>query len=448
MEGLETSTDDFIEVQIQENLGRETLMTIDSSNQRQDWLSLFGFFSIFVILIVAGYFGPESHSMKVYEKIDSDAATFFYKGLTPMNRFIHVNLYFLNENKNNKLPDNVRASCVITLEDTKKGKQKSTNYGALISLKADGNENRTRKIHVFNNEVIDFDAIYGKIVFNDTKMKKFDSIVELEIGNVDHTYFQVYLRVTLSIVQVIFFVSFWLRLRQIDRKMWHLEQKITLPLILITLAHTNPFFILQVRNPSRFINTLTIIIDSLYESYFCCFILLLLDSLRFKNRKTDECFFLPKIVWAVVIFIVSLIHDITKNSNSRFLQLEDTSADHFGRFMYSLISFLFIFNVMLSIVKSCIKVDSTEKFKSVVYMITCIIILALLFASETCFNYYGLFSNTSIPITALFALQNLFSLIMTYFHWPYEVLEDQEYLDGDEEIPPSEFFANSDIDQN
>jgi hypothetical protein len=447
MEHFQSSTDDFIDVQIQENLGRETLMTIDSLNQCQDWFSLFGFFAIFVILLVAGYFGPEAHSTKVYEKIDSDSTVFFYKGLTPMNRFIHMNMYFLIESREDKIPGKINASCSVTLENSKKGKKSTTNFGGIVELKADIRENRTHKIHIFSEEVIDFDAIDGKIVLNNKEPKKhLTSIVELGVGSVDHTYFQIYLRITLSLVQVIFFVSFSLRLRQIDRKMWHLEQKITLPLILITLFHTNPLFFLQVKNPSRLFNTLNKIIRSLYESYFCCFILLLLDSLRFKNRKTDEYFFIPKVIWAIVIFIVSIIRSITADSRSHFLHLEESKADYYEKMTHAFIGILYLINVVLSIIKSYIKVDSTEKFKSVVYMITCTIVLALLLASDICFNYFGIFENTSIPVTALYALQNLFSLMMTYFHWPYEILEDQEYFDGVERVPPPEFFANSDIE--
>ena len=141
-----------------------------------------------------------------------------------------------------------------------------------------------------------------------------------------------------------------------------------------------------------------------------------------------------------------MVKGIAINSWNRNLQLEVNmnKIEKFWNNSIYIVYFIFSINIVISIIMSCIKVDSTEKYKSNVYMVTFMLFLSFICAAIFAFDYLNLLENTSIPSALFLAIQNIFSLVMTYFHWPYEVLEDQEYIDGTEQVPPSEFFTNSD----
>ena len=69
-EGLESSSDELIDIQIEDSLVRETLMSIDSANCSDDVCTIIGFALTLVFMIFLGIFGPSSTYTQQTEPYD------------------------------------------------------------------------------------------------------------------------------------------------------------------------------------------------------------------------------------------------------------------------------------------------------------------------------------------------------------------------------------------
>ena len=270
-------------------------------------------------------------------------------------------------------------------------------------------------------------------------------------------------------------------------KLWHLEQKLTVPLIIIAILYDNPLYFVRYlssktsnsSNPPSispfppFSETSETIISSLFDSYFNFFLLVIFDSLRFKNRKIDRCFFWPKIIFFIFNFAIyttiSLRNEISQYNIYHKNQIS-TSNSIFSFFSSSFtldkllkidplrpnVSFLiffvwsayFIWLVYIVSNASC-KVDITERYKFNMYFTSSCFSLFLLFFVNI-FHFLQLnsfFRYSSLCFVTEFVVKNVFVLLMAYFHWPYEVLQDQQYIDSaddNSQAMTGELFLNSD----
>ena len=104
----------------------------------------------------------------------------------------------------------------------------------------------------------------------------------------------------------------------------------------------------------------------------------------------------------------------------------------------------------LSVIFAGFQVDITERYKYIIYCVSGITALTLLALSDFFLGFLGFFENSALKFVEQYAIANVFVMLMAYFHWPYEVLHDQNYLGGDEAAQatmPADFFVNNDSDQ-
>jgi hypothetical protein len=213
-------------------------------------------------------------------------------------------------------------------------------------------------------------------------------------------------------------------------KLWHLEQKLTIPLLVLDAFFCNPFYIVQAYRPSQFSILINTFLNAVFTSYFRFFVLVLFDSLKYKNRKTDGCFFGPKLFFALVQFLVSAGHGITDDVISFG---ESPHSDVMGLFLERFEAVLFVIYyvwTIISIIGAFAQVDVTERYKFNMYLAavgSCLIILGLV---QGVFRKLRLFRDSSLHFVIAFSMHNVFVLLMAYCHWPYEVLHDQNYVDN------------------
>ena len=243
-------------------------------------------------------------------------------------------------------------------------------------------------------------------------------------------------------------------LRPTPVKLWHLEQKLTVPLLTLCILYNDPFYIFQAKSPTYVYILWNTIATSIFSAYFQFFILVLFDSLRYKNRKTDRFFFWPKIAFCILLFLSSVIHGIYDDISS----FHGTSADNYDsieeilRWTQIMLNLFYLVWAIITIILAGIQIDVIERYKFYMYVATGGTSLLVLAIVRILFTALRLFRNSAIHFVMIFAIQNSFVLMMMYFHWPYEVINDQTYADETEKekaaIEPSEFFANEQNNDN
>lgn len=233
--------------------------------------------------------------------------------------------------------------------------------------------------------------------------------------------------------------------------------------------------------------------------YLRFFIYVLFDSLRFKNRRIGHCFFIPKILFFFFFLCFELIlsfiqtekvtdfkwshpnsqvyktSDIDNNNNffqNEFKiskQLDFYSNErllhnnlYFGLinddknneknlyeksafFLTKISELIYIACLILVIIRSFREIDVTERYKFFTYFSVSFTMILLIGLSDCFLSRSKKFANTLTPFLFKLSVYNFYALLMMFFHWPYELITDQQYLDPDDvEVGVADFYNESD----
>lgn len=244
------------------------------------------------------------------------------------------------------------------------------------------------------------------------------------------------------------------------------------------------------------------ITKTIFNIYLRFFVLVLFDSLRFKNRRIGRCFFTPKLFFFLFFLLFELLSSLIQakkvghfqypNSvlqklhstdiNTNFKQFYQNEAkiskevnlysnerllhsnlffglidncDHYAGnnnfyeksifFLSKLFELAFIFWIVFVIVRSFRDIDVTERYKFFVYFSVSSLMFLLTEVSDWILSRMERFGNTLLPFLFKLSVYNIFGLLMMFFHWPYELITDQQYLDpeeGDGDV--ADFYNESD----
>ena len=449
-----TSSDDLIDIQIEESLVRETLMLIDSSNCKEDLFTLICFSAALVLAIIIGLLGPpvesqtETHSIFSHES-QIESFSFPFNGIAKPMRYAKIDVFFskkVGQASQNAMQTSFsyHINC-FSKSETVLSEHKSENNAYIIF---NGNSQDSYAINLFSTNVIEYDKIVLDISIKNIDKSIGSLTARIITGSEQHTYFQLYVRTVYSVFLIIFSVIFLAKIFVIPIKYWHLEQKLTMPLMLITVIHNNPLYAVSIYFPSHVFVIFDKIIQALYQAYFNFFIYTLFDSLRYKNRKTDSCFFGPKIILCAILFIISVVHGVYDDINI-FTDDIKKNAGVAQKLMWTEIGFTILLYGLsfISIIRAAFDIDITERYKLIIYIISSLTAMAFLFIADLIERSSIRAAESSIDFTTRFSVKNIFVMLMTYFHWPYELLNDQNYDEsGTSNRPQDDFMLNADTE--
>ena len=443
----DSSSDDMVNIQIEESLVRETLMAIDSANFSEDLLTLVCFGFVLILVLLTGYLGPQDVTINPTPVEFTGTSAIFERKLifsdfSSLNNHILITLSLTPKNRSAsdflKTQFSYTVHCHNKQDLVRAENEKMQEY----KVKYVEGDTQTAKIHLFNHTVITYDTLELTLMFDHASEVFSSFTIYFQTGSSDHTYFQIYFRIVFTTITFAFLVLLLFSLRKLEVKLWHLEQKMTVPLLLMLILYNNPLQVLHFYSPSIVLAIFDRLVYALYHAYLYFFILVLFDSLRYKNRKTDTCFFIPKVILCITLFILYAAHGIYDELH---MYDEETGRDptETSLSFAQLVCFLvFCAYSILSIVVSGVKVDVTERYKFNIYFSSGLITVIIMTIAQILFSMKFMYGS-SLSFVLKFASENIFALLMAYFHWPYEVLQDQQY-DGAQENQdaPEEFFVN------
>jgi hypothetical protein len=445
----DTASDEMIDIQIEESLVRETLMTIDSANAREDVLTLAGFFAVLVLTALTGIFGPSSVvtqtlDHEILNHTARERILFASSPISPLNRFLTISLILVQSHPCAFGPLRSTFSCHSEVKRAGITIQTSSQSFEGVSMKF---SECTAQLQLFSDRLLSYDTMELVLTFNAVGGQFSNVRVQSTTGVPDHTLFQIYFRVVFGLFSLLFLVFLVWRLKGMPFKLWHLEQKLTIPLLVLAFLFTDPIYIIHLYRPSRILIVWHTIISALFTSYFQFFLLVLFDSLRYKNRKTSRCFFAPKVVFALLHFLATVIHGVSDNvayfGDSPLERNHSTGASERAEAILNACSLVWI---VLVIVVASMKVDVTERYKFNMYLAAAVFSVVPLLTVHAVFRALKLFGRSSLHFAVSFSVQNVFVLLMAYCHWPYEMLPDHSYTDqrGPDDGARAEFLAGVD----
>ena len=436
LEIMETSSDSMIDIQIEESLVRESLMTIDTANFMEDILTLGGFFLIVVLSALTGLYGPPSARVVqkehiIEESVHKDELHYQSYGLSSLNRYISFSILVRRRDMADDMTGHLSVGYVAECTSDGVLVRHSQRMFESVPFHARQHANSSTEVRIYTDRIVNYDQIHLRLSIEGDLQKYSHVVIRCVTGDSDYTVFQIYFRLVFSIFVSMFLVGLLWKLWAIPYKLWHLEQKLTIPLLLLDFIFCNPLYALQAHRPTQNFIYLRTISNALFTSYFHFFVLALFDSLRYKNRRTDHCFFGPKVTFLIIQFLVIAFHGVTYDFVSfGAAPFGGDKVDHALAHLEALMSAVYYLWVIWSVAIAAYQVDVTEQYKFNMYLATVSSSLLVLGIGRIFFSYFEWFTEKSIYFTVSFAVQNAFVILMAHYHWPYEVFRDHGYVDS------------------
>ena len=428
------SSSDMIDIQIEDSLARETLMNIDSTKIGSGFINIFC-----LIILLLGYFlfcvfYGDAIKHNKYEKeikqTDFIEVFPFNPPINCYNCFLGISISFIYQHQNNNFDQN-NNNLISLSTKTEISNIVQTNITSQNYFIESSKLNKNNFLYIVNQKIFNDNITKISIEFKLPQAVKLSHyILKVEFDDICFTLIFNVAKFVLFLVQTIIGSLLIFNLSKIPHRMWHLEQKLTLPLCILIFFYDFPYSYLF-----KFINAKAIVImeaflNCLFTSYLHFFIISLFDSLSFKNRKINHYFFGIKIIFFLIHFIFSFYTKI-QNDPLLFEQNDQIFLDPLkgiSSMPIIIIEFLYITWVVYYTINSYFKVDITERYKYNIYVIISWLsfIPVLIINIGSSFFTLDFFRYSPIKYFS-FLIENFYVANIALFHWPYEFLHDKQF---------------------
>ena len=426
-----SGSEEMVDIQLGDSLVRETLMNIDTSNFREDLATVFAFALILVLLLLVGGYGPSSFQIlksKNYDVSGGQPCRIAYEiqGVSSLNRLVSVSFQFGKNGSGEVAPGVVQFRYEMGFETEERVRvhplvtpTRKTNVTFRTARKT------SKRVILWRSGQIDFAKADVSLMIEKVPSGYDYAYIFVFLGNVSHTFFQMFFRIFFALATVVCLGVFGYALWFIPLRMWHLEQKLTLPMLVLLFFFNNPFYVVQAVSPSRAYVILDTIFVSLFMSYFEFFVLVLFDSLRFKNRKTGGWFFKPKLLFVTMMFISSVVHKVYDDITGFELpSLSHDDVEEALRRTEMVLYTIYLGWSFITVILAGFKVDVTERYKFNMYAAAGSSALVMMAVVHVLFNSLLSLRRSSMRFVMNYSVLSLFTFLMVYFHWPYETLPE------------------------
>lgn len=443
------TSNDMIDIRIEESLVRESLMKIDASNLKDDFKLFLGYFGIILLSFILGCTNLQRFDKElISHPLQSNMIINYQKkDLSSPNGFIALFILLKSENSTNNSEVRVNLTYETACSNSKsviihKSNQQINN----LLLRTPNGYDTTLPFNFYFDRIIDYTQISLNLrLVTPETFQKVNLLVYY--GDKYVNVISIVVKCIFALIHLFLLIKIIQRLKTESVRYWHLEQKLTIPLVFISIFYNNPLEIIQLFSPSYALLIYYCIAASIFSAYFEFFILVLFDSLRFKNRRIKRCFFTPKIAFFLMLFFISLLHRIyiTITSFDTSPTLRHDKVESIFRLIELILHLVYYIWFFVSVILAGFQVDITERYKFNVYFTTCFISLLMLALSHF-LHIFEFFENKTLNLFVTIATINMFVILMLFFHYPYEVIDGR--YDNNDSNEKQENEKNKNDDQN
>jgi hypothetical protein len=377
-----SSQETLLSIPIQDCSTSEMRMKIDSP---RNCCATFTIFSIVVLILgIIGSLGPpavitrmsplQDISPPSTESPDHDewsiaSQHYSISDLSAFNRFLRISFFLLRPNTQQSLTTTIqyRYHLYFRMPDGHIFESQSeSNQSAPVILHS--RQSSTPRLVTLSDVIIKYTSVNLTINLIHVDKDFTQSRIVANFGSIEHTYFQIVFRLLFSIISLLLTAKFVCQFRSMPSS-WRFEQKLTFPLLVLVFIYNNPFYPINAQAPTRAYIIFDTIGHNFFNAYFRFFILALFDSLRFKNRQADVCFFVPKIGIVLALFISSLVHGLYDDMSD--FGMPRVSVDHIEENLRGAETAVFVLYACWaagSIVFARVHVDAMEIYKFNLYV--------------------------------------------------------------------------------
>jgi hypothetical protein len=208
----------------------------------------------------------------------------------------------------------------------------------------------------------------------------------------------------------------------------------TMVLMVLAVVMDNPFYYIFVSHAFSFLLILDSMAQSIFEIFVKFYILVIFDSLRFKNRKISDCFFAPKVSFFILFLIFHTEQEILRSAIKQTVRSKASTFEAALANVRILFELAFFGWLGFAVMRSWRDSDIIEAHRFALYLSVCGVMLSV-HTFLGCFGYFfSFFDRTCDYFVIRISINNFFVLLMTLFHWPYEVIADQYIEPGEVDV--------------
>jgi hypothetical protein len=415
-------------IPFEEELNLKDGMAIDSADFVKSAEILLTFLVVLVGALFSGYFGPSPFltaiAIESFNNVHSSYPRNFASPLINFSRFSRsLIISFVMERKPRIETITGEVSFTVEVFSSETSPRIYQHVVDLKQIEFNKDSQFSTPFSIFHDQTINYSSAIIRFSFSSIEQNYIVAKIIYQFGNVDFIFLEIFFRSLFFIFLLFFFCFMLFRLKIIPYKMWSLEQKLTLLLLLISMFYNNPLY-----GNIYVCWTTSYIIDAFAQGIFVSFLLFyfitLLDYQRFKNRETNKRFFIPKVLiflfLGILMIFEGLIRVFLNINNTNSIELFTSLIQTLQELIFQFISFVSIY-LFVVIVLAFQEVDPTEKFKLSLYVLSFSICLIATLISNT------LKIGNALIFTIQFSIPFLLSVLMAYFHCPYDLKEDFIY---------------------
>jgi hypothetical protein len=431
----DSGDDELIRLQLEDEFPVETLMVVDSANLTGGIRILGAFAAALLAIILIGVLGPAAiiprKSMEF--PLDDGASRSPRKcdwtvgNLTTFHRFVRVAFVVsrteflepMNESLHYKYEFHFREP------NDEVFLFRADFQDAHIALKR--GRDTSNPIVLFSDILITYSSFNLSLILTDIPAGLATAVISARLGNPGHTYFQMAFRVAFSMATLICWRIMLRALQRVPMRLWHLEQKMTLPLLMLVFLYNNPLYCVNAARPTHAYFIFDTIARAMFIAYFRFFILTLFDSLRFKGTKLTNWFYIPKLAFVMTMFASSIVHGIYDDIT--MFGMPPLGKDNVEEGLRGAELGLYIGYIIWAgvvIVKAGAQVDVTESRKFNMYCTAGVTAVGTMALVHLLFESFVALKRSSVRFVLGSGVENLFVLLMAFYHWPYAVLTQKE----------------------
>lgn len=444
----EIDSDNLFNIEIADENKQESLMAIDTGSAKDNLISIFFFFVLIISTAFAELYSSPMYSKQrvgyQFDNAQNQVLKFPIRSNFPhqFSPFFVMELSFFksNEEKASNIEISFRYLLIYKAFDGTEIRRESSDYSTFIGM---FNSTNSDTIPFIFKHHISFSQIDVRIDFD----KSYDfekAIVDITEGNHWHLVYQFINRITCIISTFCLLLFFYFRLKEVDQSQWLFEQRLTIVLLLLSIACFNPFYFLTFYFPSVFFDFLSSFLTNILTCFVLLFILIILDNVRLGNQISSKYMNLPKFIFCIFQFIVEVCYPLMFH-NIVALRIEGFPHNIVNIVEKTRMAFAVAYTIwfLVLVFKGFKQIDSTQRLKMFSYTIVFLEVVAMYFADVFL-----------VPLPFIQNLSKLFSLklfsafalgiLMVYFHWPYVTSIDQEYNDPQNDNDPQNIFESDD----
>lgn len=432
-EQFDKLTTELSPIQIGDVAGQDAFMSIETNSIKDDALAILLFICVIFTTTIAGIYGPQKYVVGSVQTTFSDQNSLhqIINNLAPIDRYLSLSLFFLTSN--GKPANSTAVKFAFALTFRKNGNEMKRSDGQSDVVLRFKNDGMSQPIEFYYDRLISYDEVSVNVEFDETKDLT-GGMLQWKYGDPNHSVFQSWVRYVFILTSIIIASLFIYRLKLVERNNWTIEQKLTIVILIASISGANPFYPLLVYFPTLFQAAYHCVLSESFISLTMFFIITIIDNFRLKDKPDKGFFYQPKVAFLIVRIIVGSVVAIGKEDC--IFSYEVTNV---FRVLLLIVNALFAVYLLVLLILAFKKTDPTSLHTYIVY--TIIFILTILFnVLPVFFDKIPFLENTSGAFSMQFSALNCLTILMAYFHWPYERIIDQQYNEAGKEDNENQSF--------